>query len=326
MEKTILGRTGLEVSVIGLGCGGHSRLGMFSRGIANACDIIRFAYDNGINFFDTAHVYGTQPAVGEALDGVRRDSYVISTKFPYSIDGKLKAPEELEQNLDECLKELRTDYVDVYHLHGVKPQDYVAVRDRFHPELVRMREKGKIRFAGITEMFGSDTTHEGLKLALADDLWDVVMVGYNMLNPSAAKTVLPLTTAKKVGTLCMFAVRGSLSDPRQLKLDIQKMLAAGQVDERLVKQDGTLDFLVDQGYAGSVIEAAYRFCRYTKGVDVTLIGTGTLGHLADNLRSVAKPPLPATVLARLETMFGRVDCVSGQQSPPQRRQEAGPHG
>ena len=62
MEKVILGKTGLEVSVAGLGCGGHSRLGMFSKGMENACGIIRCAYENGVSFFDTATTYGTQPA------------------------------------------------------------------------------------------------------------------------------------------------------------------------------------------------------------------------------------------------------------------------
>jgi aryl-alcohol dehydrogenase-like predicted oxidoreductase len=318
MEKILLGRTGIEASVVGLGCGGNSRLGMFSIGIDNASGIIRYAYDNGVNFFDTAYIYGTQPALGKALAGVPRDSYAISTKFPYGVDGKIKSVDELEKNVDDCLKELGTDYLDIYHLHGVKPEDYTTVRDQFYPELVRMKEKGKIRFPGLTENFGSDTTHEALKLVLADDLWDVIMVGYNLINPSAAKTILPVTMEKKVGTLCMFAVRGALSDPQQLKLDVKKMIATQQVDAQLVSEDNTIDFLIDNGYAETIVEAAYRFCRYTKGIDITLIGTGTINHLADNLNSIAKPPLPKNVLERLEAMFGRVDCVSGQQSSPKR--------
>ncbi len=317
MDKIGLGRTGIEASVAGLGCGGHSKLGMFSKGIDNACGIISYAYYNGVNLFDTAYNYGTQPAVGKALAGIRRDSYILSTKFAFSIDGKLKAADELEKTLDICLQELRTDYVDIYHLHGVRPEVYAAVRDRFYPGLVKLKEKGKIRFAGITEHFGHDTTHEALKLALADDLWDVIMLGYNLLNPSAAKTILPAAAAKNVGTLCMHAVREALSDPEKLKADVKKMIAAGQVDTGLVKEDNTLDFLVDDGCAASIMEAAYRFCRHTAGIHVTLMGTGTLGHLAENLRSIVKPPLPKAALERLDAMFGRVDCVSGQQTFPE---------
>ncbi len=317
MQKTILGRTGLEVSVAGLGCGGFSRLGMFSKGIDNACQIIKYAYENGINFFDTASLYGTEPAIGKAFAGVQRDSYIISSKFMYvTPDRVIKSAEELEKSVDQSLKELKTDYIDILNLHGVIPQAYSKVRDIFYPELEKMKKKGKIRFSGITELFGMDNSHKCLALALADDLWDVMMLGYNIINPSAAKTILPLTLEKNVGTLCMFAVRSSLSDPAKLKLDVQKMIAEHQVDEDLVKEDNIIDFLIENGYAQSIVEAAYRFCRHTEGIDVTLTGTGSIDHLADNIRSLSLPPLPISALEKLEMMFGKVDCVSGAQEFP----------
>jgi L-galactose dehydrogenase len=319
LEKVRLGRTGLEVSVVGLGCGGYSMLGMFSKGMDNACAILRFAYENGINFFDTAKSYGTLPAVGKAFADIPRPSYILSAKFRYAENGILKSADEFASYLDDTLNELKTDYLDIYHLHGVKPSDYLEVRDRFYPELIRMKEKGKIRFLGITELFGSDTTHKMLSTALDDNLWDVIMVGYNLLNPSAAKTILPIAMQKNVGTLDMFAVRNSLSDQKQLTIDVQKMIAAGQVDENLVHEDKTIDFLVEKGYVKSIMEAAYRFCRHTTGIDVTLTGTSSVDHLAENLNFFAKPPLPEEVLEKLEMMFGRVDCVSGQQSPPRNK-------
>jgi L-galactose dehydrogenase len=316
MGTNTLGRTGLKVTTAGLGCGGHSQLGMFTKGIDNAVAVVRRAYALGVNFFDTAHVYGTQPAVGKALEGIRRDSYIVSTKFPYSHQGVLQDAGALEKALDQALRELKTDFVDIYHLHGVKPEDYTGARDRFYPELLKMKEKGKIRFIGITEMFGADTAHKALTLALADDLWDVMMAGYNILNPSAAKTILPEAIKRNVGVLNMFAVRKALSDPAQLREDVLKILAAGQADPNLVKLDNTLDFLTEEGYARTIMEAAYRFCRHTTGINVTLTGTGDVKHLEDNLKSLALPPLPDHVLERLDAMFGRVDCVSGQKSFP----------
>ena len=317
MDKKILGRTGLEVTAIGLGCGGFSKLGMFSKGIDNAAQIVRKAFENGVNFFDTASAYGTQPAVGKGLEGIARPSYIVSSKFLYSTpDGSIKPGGELEKCLDQCLEELHTDYIDIFCLHAVTPTAYASVRDTFYPELIRMKEKGKIRFAGITELFGKDTTHEALKQALADDLWDTIMLGYNILNPSAAKTLLPIAQAKNVGTICMFAVRNSLSNPAQLKLDVQKMLAENQVNDKLVKDEHVLDFLIEGGYAKTIPEAAYRFCRYTEGLDVTLTGTGNLEHLLDNLKSLSMEPLSDAALQKLEMMFGKVDCVSGQQEAP----------
>jgi aryl-alcohol dehydrogenase-like predicted oxidoreductase len=308
MQTTVLGRTALTVTVAGLGCGGFSRLGLESKGFDHAAGIVRAAYEEGVNFFDTATLYGTQEAVGKGLEGIPRDSYILSTKFPYSG----KTPDDFMQTLDESLRELKTDYIDIYHLHGVKPEDYPRVRDTFVPLMAKAKQEGKIRFPGITEHFGTDTSHRMFTAALEDDIFDVVMVGYNLLNPSAAKSVFPLTREKNVGVLCMFAVRSALSNPRQLAVDIGRILERGQADPALVKPVGALDFLVESGAAGSMTEAAYRFCRHTPGVGVVLTGTSSAAHLKENLLSIQGPKLPGEILARLYAMFGGVDCVNGQ--------------
>jgi aryl-alcohol dehydrogenase-like predicted oxidoreductase len=176
----------------------------------------------------------------------------------------------------------------------------------------KAKAAGKIRFLGITELFGTDTGHEMLGAALEEDLFDVVMTGYNLLNPSAAKRVIPRCLEKKTGVLCMFAVRQALSRPERLRIDADRILERGQADPALVKRENTLDFLLDAGIAGSLTEAAYRFCRHTPGVGVTLTGTGNRAHLEENLAAIQGPPLPPAVLEKLEAMFGGVDCVSGQ--------------
>jgi aryl-alcohol dehydrogenase-like predicted oxidoreductase len=308
METITLGRTGLKVTAAGLGCGGFSRIGIEKFGLDHAAGIVRTAYESGVNFFDTATAYGTQGAVGKGLAGIPRDRYIISTKLPY----KNKGPAELLATLEESLRELRTGYIDIYHIHGVSAADYPMVRDNLVPVLEDAKKAGKIRFLGITEAFGSDTTHAMFKICLPDNIFDVIMVGYNLLNPSAAKRVLPITIEKNVGVLCMFAVRQALHDPAQLKKDIGKILEKGQADPALLKNENVLDFLVQNGAAASTMEAAYRFCRHTPGIGVVLTGTGDAGHLKVNLASIQKGPLPADTLKKLETLFGGVDCVSGQ--------------
>ncbi len=313
MEFTELGRTGLKVSVAGLGCGGFSRLGMFSKGLDNAAGIVRKAYESGVTFFDTAVAYGTHPAVAKGLAGVPRSSYVLSSKFPPLMDnGELRPASDLEALLDKSLQELETDCLDIWHLHGVGASVYEEVRDRFYPEMLRMKEKGKIRFIGITEVFASDTRHEMFSKSLKDDIWEVLMVGYNMLNPSAAERVLPIAKEKGIGTLCMFAVRNALSNPEKLVDELRKMQQAGQLDKATAEQVGILDFLVEEGHAGTIMEAAYRFCRHTDGMDVILTGTGSAEHLMDNLQSIQLPPLPGEVLKKLNNLFGHIDCISGQ--------------
>ena len=312
MGKIILGRTGLEVTTMGLGCGGGSRIGMFSKGLDHAASIVRLAYDNGVRFFDTAEAYGTQPAVGQGLEGIARDSYVISTKYPFFTDDSRADPKNLEVILDKALGELKTDYVDIYHIHGVLPEDYPRVKECFYPELIKMQDKGKLRFVGITERFVEDTNHTMSLMALKDNLFDVMMLGYNMLNFSAQKEMLKLTKAQGVGTLCMFAVRNALSNREHERALLGKLIDLGQVSAADVDIDEGLMHLVNSGYAATIMEAAYRFCIHSDGIDITLFGTSSPEHLKDNLNSLTMPPLPAVALEWLEKAFGRVDAVSGQ--------------
>jgi aryl-alcohol dehydrogenase-like predicted oxidoreductase len=312
MQTNVLGRTGLSVTVAGLGCGGFSRIGIEQYGEDHAAGIVRAAYHAGVNFFDTSQSYGTETAVGRGLAEFPRDSYVLSTKFAYVSQGKRKEPAALRQALDDSLRALKTDYIDVYHIHAVTAADYPWVREWLVPEMLRLSQEGKIRFLGVTERFAADTSHEMLKLAMPDNLFDVIMTGYNLLNPSAKKVVLPLAIEHHVGVLCMFAVRSALSNPEQLKIDLGRILASGQGGPGLTDDAHILDFLLEPDIAASLMDAAYRFCRHTPGVTITLTGTSHVDHLLENLRSIGKPPLPKHVLDRLSALFGDVDCVSGQ--------------
>ncbi|MDR1299737.1 MAG: aldo/keto reductase, partial [Oscillospiraceae bacterium] len=153
MQTTTLGRTGIEVTAAGLGCGGFSRIGI-DRGLGHAAGIVRAAYDSGVNFFDTAYVYGTQEAVGRGLAGVIRDKYVLSSKFPYrDMDGRRATPEEASRYLDESLRLLNTDYIDVWHIHALNAEDYEWAKSALLPVMYSARESGKIRFLGATEQF-----------------------------------------------------------------------------------------------------------------------------------------------------------------------------
>jgi predicted aldo/keto reductase-like oxidoreductase len=98
------------------------------------------------------------------------------------------------------LQRLRTDYVDIFHLHGVLAEQYDHCARVLVPELIRARDAGNVRFLGITERFGVDTRHTMLARALPGDLFDIVMVDHNLVNPSARHRVFPLTRRYDVGT------------------------------------------------------------------------------------------------------------------------------
>ncbi|RYZ10079.1 MAG: aldo/keto reductase [Myxococcales bacterium] len=307
MEYTTLGRTGLRVSVMGLGGGGDSRLGV-KEDEARGVRLVRLALDLGVNFIDTAEAYGTEAAIGRALREVPRGSYVLSTKKT-TWAGEPLTPRTIRASLEASLRRLGTDYVDIYHLHGVPPELYSKVRDDCLPTLLEIKREGKVRHLGITEKFVDDPQHRMLEEALKDDLWDVVMVGFNLLNQSARERVFAATRAKNVGTLIMFAVRRALSRPDRLREVLSELQQSGQLSP-LDARDG-LSFLLDSGATTSLPEAAYRFCRYEPGAHVVLSGTSDEAHLRQNAVSLGAPELPIELRRELLRRFGAVDRVSG---------------
>ena len=311
MQRVKLGRTGLEVSAVGLGCGGHSRLGMAAgKDEAHATRVVEAALDLGIDFIDTARAYGTEAAVGKAIRG-KRDRVVLSTKaLPAGASGLL-GQSELRDSIERSLERLGTDYIDVFHLHGVVVEHYRHCVDVLLPELERAKAAGKVRFVGITERFGTDTAHEMLKVALPDDRFDVIMVGHNLINPSARRSVFPITRKNDVGTLIMFAVRRALTTPDLAREVVTALIERGAVDARRVDARDPLGFVTAHPGVKSLTEAAYRFCRHEPGAHVILTGTGSVEHLRENVESILAPKLPSEITARLAEIFGGVDSVSG---------------
>jgi len=307
MEYTILGRAGLRVSVAGLGCGGFSQLGLGTgKSEADAIGIIRAAIDLGVNLFDTAAAYGTETVLAKALRGVPRDQVVICTKAPFGVSNPNSTPESAVASLDRSLKELGTDYIDVYQLHGVAPRAYDHAVRVLAPALLREREKGKFRHLGISETAPGDPAHEMATRACRDGVWDVAMIAFHMMHQNAREAVFPLSRQYRVGTLMMFAVRNIFSRPERLAATMRELAEAGEVPQALAESPDPLGFLVHEAGATSVIDAAYRFVRHEPGVDVVLFGTGEREHLRSNIASILKPPLPEADRARLAVLFGHL--------------------
>ena len=314
MDSITLGRTGLQLSVLGLGAGGHSRLGQQTGSTPEqSIALVQHALELGVTFIDTAEAYGTESLIGQALRGRRRDAVTLSTKK--SLHGKngLITPEELRKGLDDSLERLETDHVDIYHLHAVPQEHFGYALEHLVPVLLQLQEKGKIRFLGLTERFASDTGHRMMEQAVRDEPWDVVMVGFNILNQSARERVFVQTQQRNIGVLNMFAVRQDLSQPDKLRQTIADLRQQGRLPLDLVLDEAEpLEFLLHEGGAHSLPDAAYRFCRAEPGVHVVLSGTGSLRHLEENVASILRPPLPAQDQASLIRLFSGLDTLSGQ--------------
>jgi aryl-alcohol dehydrogenase-like predicted oxidoreductase len=237
---------------------------------------------------------------------VPRDTVVICTKAPFSWSTGRATPEGIVTALDKSLRELDTDYIDVYELPGVSPANYRHALEDLAPVLLRERDKGKFRFLGITETAPHDLSHETLHQAAADGAWDVCMVGFSMMHQNARERVFPVTRAHNIGTLLMFAVRNIFSQPGRLRAELRQLADRGEITAALAESDDPLGFVVHEGGASSVVDACYRYVRHEPGVDVVLFGTGSAAHLKTNIDSLLKPPLPETDHRKIGELFGHL--------------------
>ena len=312
MEYGTFGRTGLRVSVVGLGGGGPSRLGMATgRSEEESIAVVRRALDLGINYIDTAEAYRTEEIVGKGIRGVDRDKLVISSKKSAGRGGELVPAGEYVRGVEASLKRIGVETIDVYHLHGLTLNEYAHARDEIFPALRRMQEAGKIRHLAVSERFGSDLSHSLLRKVVEDDAVDVVMVGFNILNQTARESVLHATQEKGIATECMFAVRRAFSNPARLREILVELRRSGEIEADALDLFKPLDWVMEESDARSLPEAAYRFCRHEPGLDVILTGTGSVRHLEENAASLLRPPLPEEVTARLRHIFRRVHSVNG---------------
>ena len=312
MEQVTLGRTGLLVSPVGLGCGGYSRLGMRQgKDEKQAERLVGQALDLGINFFDTARVYGTEEVVGRAVAHVR-DQVVISTKtIIRDGDGNFLPAARLVESLEKSLTRLGTDCVDVFSFHGVTAGELDHCLDVLVPVMQQQIDAGKIRHLGITESFQGEPMHEMLERAVPAGCFDVVMVGFNFLNASARRNVFPQCLEHGVATQVMHAVRHVLTDEALLAETIAGLVDAGEIDPAMLEAADPVAAIRQHPEVASLTEAAYRFCRHEPGATVVLTGTGNIEHLKANVAALQRPPLPADLQDRLQRAFGSVRTASG---------------
>jgi aryl-alcohol dehydrogenase-like predicted oxidoreductase len=214
-------------------------------------------------------------------------------------------PGEIVASLENSLRQLDTDYVDVFQLHMVHPTAYDHALNHIAPVLVREKEKGKIRALGLSETSPRDHEQHMLRRAANDPVWEVAMFAFNLMNHNACQHLFPHTIAYNIGTLLMFVVRNIFSQPERLAERMRELAGAGQVP-RALATDNPLSFLVHAGGASSVVDAAYRFARHEPGAHVVLFGTGTPEHLKENIQSLLKPPLPEADRRKLAELFGHL--------------------
>ena len=307
MKYRMLGRTGLSVSLVSLGSGGPSQLGQ-NTGVPESemHKLLYTSLDMGINLIDTAAGYGkSEEILGRALKPVDRNRYYIATKTRPVTENRILTASELVHQVETSLKRLQLETIDIFQFHGVQRNEYDGVIGNLASTAQKLKSQGKIRFIGITEMYFQDGDHQVLQRAVKDDLFDTVMVGYNVLNQTAERTVFPLCDTYRVGVLVMIAVRKALSRIKVLEKTIANLKEKGVIPKDALPDKNPLGWLVKDGLE-SVTAAAYKFVVAPKTVSTVITGTSNLSHLRSNVDAILGPPLPAEDVARLNNVFGHI--------------------
>jgi len=277
-----LGNTGVDVSLLSYGTGGPSQFGQ-KTGVDDAgrAALVDRAVELGINLFDTAEAYdGAEVLLEKALRGHLRDSHLIATKWSYRLaDGPVTDPAEIVRSLEQSLKRLNTDYVDIFQIHGVLEEHYDHVTDIYIPAMQKLQEQGKTRFLGITEMLTMDPKHEGMSVAMEKhpDVWDSVMLKYGIMNQWAAKRSLPFAASSSTGILNMAPVRLTLTRPEKLQ---ERMNEWGED-----KGGNALDWL-SKGDSAELIRKGYQFAAEPPEITTVISGTSSIAHLEANVAAL----------------------------------------
>jgi aryl-alcohol dehydrogenase-like predicted oxidoreductase len=147
MDIVEFGKTGLRVSRLAFGTGTHGWAGRSQQtdlGIDKLADLLRLAYDHGVNFWDAADMYGSHPHIAKALAGLPRDKVVIATKT------SAQNGEQVTWNVERFLRELSTDVLDVVLLHFMTKADWPRTHADAMKALSRAKEQGKVRAVGVS--------------------------------------------------------------------------------------------------------------------------------------------------------------------------------
>ncbi|WP_044640809.1 aldo/keto reductase [Risungbinella massiliensis] len=210
-RKIQLGKTDLYVNPIGLGTnavGGHNLYPNLDEQVGK--DLVRAALDHGMNFLDTAYIYGperSEELIGEVLKeaGVR-EGVVLATKGAHKFVGKDivfdNSPAFLKQSVEDSLKRLQTDYIDLYYIHF---PDQETPKDEAVGALKQLKDEGKIRAIGV-----SNFSIEQLKEANKDGYVDVYQGEYNLLQRDAEKELLPYAIEHNISFIPYFPLASGL--------------------------------------------------------------------------------------------------------------------
>jgi aryl-alcohol dehydrogenase-like predicted oxidoreductase len=286
MEKRKFGKTGIEVSVLGFGA---MHLGNSRTDDATADRMLNEVLDLGINLIDTARAYGqSEGQIGQFISH-RRSEFILSTKVGYDVQWQPDwTYEAVVGGIDQALKLLKTDYIDIVHLHSCS-LDILERGDVIHG-LEKKKKEGKVRFIAYSG------ENEALKYAVYSGSFDSIQTSLNICDQRIIDDPLPEAVQRGLGVI---AKRPIANAPWRYSSPPVGHYSA-EYWHRLKKMSIDL-----HGMDWS--ELALRFSAYTAGVSSCIAGTSSLDHLKENIRSLEKGPLNEAITQQIRSEFRRND-------------------
>jgi L-galactose dehydrogenase len=286
MRYRLLGNTGMRLSALGFGA---SPLGNVFGDLdaAEGHNAVRYAIDNGINYFDVSPYYGltkAEAALGRALRGVARDKYILSTKVGrYAKDEFDFSPARVTATVDESLKRLGTDHADILFCHDI---EFVEIRQVFEetlPALQKLRQQGKVRFLGVSG-YPLRIFEEALLHAEIDA---IISYCRYTLHDTSLSELLPELNEQHVGVINAAPLSmGLLRDqgPPPWHPAPPELKAAAARAARLCRERG-----------GNLAQQALRFALANEAIACTLVGMKSVEEVRQNLAAFEAPPDEALI-------------------------------
>jgi aryl-alcohol dehydrogenase-like predicted oxidoreductase len=323
MEMQVFGGTGMQLSVLGFGCGAVGGLVVRGDPLDQERTVAR-AIDAGVNYFDTAVQYGngeSEKNLGRVLQTLKPANVVVGTKVRLPSGDFGRIADAVAKSLEGSLERLRLDRVDIFHLHNAITEtgggEALSVRQVLGdvvPAFEQLRQQGKTRFLGLTAIGDTAALHQVIDARA----FDSAQVVYNMLNPSAAAE-LPAnypaqdygrlfdhTRAAGVGVVGIRVLAGGAlsgsTERHPIASPPPEPIGTAMSYDADVARARRLMPLVKEGFAASLAEAATRFALSHPAMGTILVGMATPQQFEDALAAVQKGPLPGAALDRLTAL------------------------
>ena len=284
METRRLGQTDMDVSWLGFGA---ARIATETGSPAAAEKLLNALLDSGVNYIDTAECYGgSEETLGKYISH-RRDEYWLTTKCGHQA-GDVTAPEwtaeAVTQGIDQSLRRMRTDYLDLVHIHTCD-LDVLRKGDVLRA-LQEAQQAGKTRYIG----FSGD--NEVALEAIGMDAFATLLTSFSVLDQSGIDEVIPAAEAAGMGIIAKRPIANAAFNR-----------PASPYDYADAYWERAQHFTLPEGAPDNGVTLALRFCHSYDYIDTAIVGIDSIDQLAANVRDVAAGPLPPAVLTSLREQF-----------------------